>query len=40
MVLYFRKVYYCQSNQELKFGVANVAAATNISAFPGENQEV
>jgi len=40
MVLYFRKVYYWQSNQELKVGVANVAVATNSSAVTGENQEV
>lgn len=33
-------VYYHQSIQELKVGVASVAAATNNSAFPSENQEV
>jgi hypothetical protein len=39
-VLYFRKVYYHRSIQELKVGVASVAAATNSSAVPSENQEV
>jgi len=37
VVFYFRKVYYHHSIQELKVGVA---AATNSSAVPCENQKV
>jgi hypothetical protein len=40
MVLYFRKVYYHRSIQELVAGVSSAIGVTNISAVPSENQEV